>query len=63
MTAELDLRVNDELQVYAFYGNGSRDPSEQPGLLSSLTIEQFDIIFRVKEGLSTKDVSLQYKVY
>lgn len=63
VTAELDLRVNDELQVYAFYGNGSRDPSEQPGLLSSLTIEQFDIIFRVKEGLSTKDVSLQYKVY
>ncbi|MBP3712557.1 MAG: hypothetical protein J6I86_08825 [Bacteroidaceae bacterium] len=63
VTAELDLRVNDELWVYAFYGDGSRDPSEQPGRLSSLTIEQFDIIFRVKEGLSTKDVSLQYKVY
>jgi len=63
VTAELDLRVNDELRVYAFYGDGSRTPEEQPGRLSSLTIEQFDIIFRIKEGLSTKDVSLQYKVY
>ena len=63
VTAELDLRVNDELRVYAFYGDGSRTPEEQPGRLSSLTIEQFDLIFRIKEGLSTKDVSLQYKVY
>ena len=62
-TAQLVLRIGDEMFDYSFGGDGHRYPSDQPGQLSSLAIEQFGVLFLCNEGVSTKDVSLQYKVY
>ena len=62
-TAQLVLRVGDEMFDYTFGGDGHRYPSEQPGQLSSLAIEQFGVLFLYNEGVNPKDVSLQYRVY
>ena len=62
-TASLSLRIDDMQQDYDFNGDGSRSPDEQPGQLSSLVIERFSLSFFLGDGLSTKDVSLQYRVY
>lgn len=61
--AELTLRFNDALYGYAFNDDGSRDPIDQPGQLTSLAIDQFALWFYVAEGVKTNDVSLQYRVY
>ncbi|MBQ6192448.1 MAG: hypothetical protein IJK51_09140 [Bacteroidaceae bacterium] len=61
--AELTLRFNDALYGYAFNDDGSRDPIDQPGQLTSLAIDQFALWFYVADGVNVNDVSLQYRVY
>ena len=62
-TAELSLASNNGWYGYAYDKEGNRDPSDQPGQLSSLTIEQFALWFKTADGVKTNDVSLQYRVY
>lgn len=62
-TATLDLRVDDYTMGYSFNADGSRDPSEEPGRLSSLVIDGFAVTFSLSSGVSADDVSLQYRVY
>lgn len=61
--AELTLRFNDALYGYAFNDDGSRDPIDQPGQLTSLAIDQFALWFYAADGVNVNDVSLQYRVY
>ena len=62
-TADLLLNVGGEGRSYSFNGDGSRTPEDQLGQISSLAIDQFALWFRYNEGVSTNDVSLQYRVY
>jgi len=62
-TAELDLRFNGESNPFLFDDKGNRTPDDQLGEISSLVIDQFFILFKCESGVSTKDVSLQYRVY
>ena len=62
-TADLLLNVGGEGRSYSFNGDGSRTPEDQLGQISSLSIDQFALWFRYNEGVSTDDVSLQYRVY
>lgn len=62
-TADLLLNVGGEGRSYSFNGDGSRTPEDQLGQISSLAIDQFALWFRYNEGVSTNDVSFQYRVY
>lgn len=62
-TADLFLNVGGEGRSYSFNGDGSRTPEDQLGQISSLAINQFALWFLYNEGVSTNDVSLQYRVY
>ena len=62
-TADLLLNVGGEGRTYSFNGDGSRTPEDQLGQISSLAIDQFALWFRYNEGVSTNDVSFQYRVY
>lgn len=62
-TADLLLNVGGEGRSYSFNGDGSRTPEDQLEQISSLAIDQFALWFRYNEGVSTNDVSFQYRVY
>ena len=54
---------NDRYMDYYFPTEDSRDPSDQPGELSSLTIKGFSLQVERESGVNFTDVSVQYKVY
>lgn len=58
----LTLDGNHTLQ-YTFPSEDSRDPSDQPGELSSLRIDGFSLQVLRESGVNLNDVSVQYKVY
>ena len=62
-TASVMLNVDGSTREYTFSGNGSRNPSDQVGQLSKLSIEGFEVEFMRQSGLEISSVSLQYKVY
>ena len=63
ITAGLTFSLDDSYKEYNFNGAGDRVPEDQLGELSSLCIDQFALLFKTAEGVSTDDVSLQYRIY
>jgi hypothetical protein len=63
--AMLTLNVNDKSRTqYTYNGNGSRNPSVQPGELGSLVIESFSFeMIRGNSDVNVTSGSLQYRVY
>ena len=53
---------NDWLE-YGFTPNGFYGGTNQLGELSTLTLDNFDVVITCADGISVNDMSIQYKVY
>jgi hypothetical protein len=64
-TATLTLSIDGNPKEYTYSGDGDRDPSEQVGELSTLSLNAYSIYLYVNDGvnLTKENVTLQYKVY
>lgn len=64
-TASLTLKIDGQSTEYRYSGDGNRDPSQQIGELSTLSLESFWLYLLLNDNVSitADNVSVQMKVY